>query len=63
MFWSREGCVWSTDGEGRGELWRGDLRSVEMGVVEDVVERGVRMAYNKYQLSLLSGVSFWAGWN
>lgn len=50
MFWSREGCVWSTrdqDGEGKGELWRGDLRSVEMGVVEDVVERGVRMAYNK----------------
>lgn len=61
VFWSREGCVWSTrdqDGEGKGELWRGDLRSVEMGVVEDVVERGVRMAYNKYQLSFLSGISF-----
>lgn len=54
VFWRREGIVWTGggsggggEGEGEGELWRGDLRSVELGVVEDVVERGVRMAYNK----------------
>lgn len=60
VFWCREGIVWTggassssssgsgrDDQDGRGELWRGDLRSVELGVVEDVVERGVRMAYNK----------------
>ncbi|KAH0605902.1 uncharacterized protein H6S33_004359 [Morchella sextelata] len=55
VFWCREGIVWTggasnRDEDGRGELWRGDLRSVELGVVEDVVERGVRMAYNKYLL-------------
>ncbi|KAH8148786.1 uncharacterized protein LAJ45_07129 [Morchella importuna] len=58
VFWCREGIVWTggasttrdEDGRGGGELWRGDLRSVELGVVEDVVERGVRMAYNKYLL-------------
>lgn len=53
VFWTREGYIWGgvrdkTDGEGRGELWKVDLRNVEIGVVEDVVERGVRMAYNKF---------------
>lgn len=53
VFWSREGYIWSgsrtgKEAEGRGELWSGDLRNVEMGVVEDVVERGIRMAYNKF---------------
>lgn len=63
VFWSREGCIWSArdkdgEGNGKGELWRGDLRSVEMGVVEDVVERGVRMAYNKYHFFLFRNCGF-----
>ncbi|KAL8664315.1 MAG: hypothetical protein Q9202_003130 [Teloschistes flavicans] len=32
------------------ELWRMDLRSVDLGLVEDKVERAVRAAYSKYLL-------------
>ena len=32
------------------ELWRMDLREVELGLVEDKIERAVREAYNKYLL-------------
>ncbi|KAG8528345.1 uncharacterized protein KY384_007263 [Bacidia gigantensis] len=32
------------------ELWRLDLRSLELGIVHDKVERAVREAYNKYLL-------------
>ncbi|KAL7272274.1 hypothetical protein RUND412_004924 [Rhizina undulata] len=34
----------------KGELWREDLRGFEVGLVEDLVERAVRVAYNKYLL-------------
>lgn len=32
------------------ELWRMDLREVDLGLVEDKIERAVREAYNKYLL-------------
>jgi len=32
------------------ELWRMDLREVDMGLVEDKIERAVRDAYNRYLL-------------
>ena len=33
------------------ELWRMDLTSVDLGLVEDKIERAVREAYNKYLLT------------
>lgn len=32
----------------RGELWQYDLRSLDTGLVEDLIERALREAYNKY---------------
>ncbi|KAF8421456.1 actin-domain-containing protein [Tirmania nivea] len=34
----------------RGELWQYDLRSLDAGLVEDLIERVLREAYNKYLL-------------
>lgn len=34
----------------RGELWQHDLRSLDTGLVEDLLERALREAYNKYYL-------------
>lgn len=34
----------------RGELWQYDLRSLDTGLVEDLIERALREAYNKYLL-------------
>ena len=33
------------------ELWRNDLKDLELGLVEDKLERAVREAYNKYLLT------------
>ncbi len=32
----------------RKELWSWDLQNVDLGLVEDVLERGMREGYNKY---------------
>ena len=32
----------------RGELWQYDLRTLDTGLVEDLIERVLREAYNKY---------------
>lgn len=32
----------------RGELWQYDLRTLDTGLVEDLLERVLRVAYNKY---------------
>lgn len=42
----RKGYEWGED----HEFWRMDLREVNLGLVEDKVERAVRMAYGKYLL-------------
>lgn len=34
----------------RGELWQYDLRDLDTGLVEDLIERALREAYNKYLL-------------
>ena len=42
----RTGYEWGED----HELWRMDLRKVDLGLVEDKIERAVREAYSKYLL-------------
>ncbi|KEF60868.1 uncharacterized protein A1O9_02430 [Exophiala aquamarina CBS 119918] len=32
------------------ELWRADIRDVDLGLLEDILERAIREAYNKYLL-------------
>lgn len=32
----------------RGELWQYDLRNLDTGLVEDLIARALREAYNKY---------------
>lgn len=50
-FWKREGDLWGSGGwytgAGKriGEVWGPNVGDV--GLVEDVIERGVRIAYNK----------------
>ena len=39
----------------RGELWQHDLKTLDTGLVEDLLERALREAYNKYYTSLHYG--------
>ena len=36
----------------RGELWQHDLKTLDTGLVEDLLERALREAYNKYYTCL-----------
>ena len=39
----------------RGELWQHDLKTLDTGLVEDLLERALREAYNKYYTWLQMG--------